>query len=290
MKIGIVYPQIEMRGDPGALAMMGRAAEASGFDHFLMYDHVLGAVHEGRNPPLAGPYDEHDTFHDPFVAFGFLSAITQRIEFFTGVLILPQRQTALVARQATDVDLLSNGRLNLGVGVGWNPVEYDALGQSFTTRGKRLDEQIELLRRFWTGDVIEWQGQFDRVDRAALSPKPKRRIPIFCGGSSAPAFRRAAKMADGFIYGGQSMPSLIEQWRDMQDLLKSEGRTPSDFLAHALIVNERFEAQAVDDAADGLKMWRDAGGSYASIVSLGQGFHEPEQHMDYFNAVAAAAR
>ena len=146
MQIGVVYPQIELRGDPTAVRRIGRAVEDLGFDHLLAYDHVLGAVHADRTPELTGPYTEHDPFHDPFVMFAYLAGITERLRFATGILILPQRQTALVARQAADVDLMSGGRLRLGVGVGWNHVEYQALGQDFHTRGARQEEQIQLLQ------------------------------------------------------------------------------------------------------------------------------------------------
>src|SRR2546426_865561 len=149
-----------------------------------MYDHVAGAVRADREPPLweYGPYDETHPFHDPFVAFGYLAGITKRLEFATGVLVLPQRQTLLVARQAADVDLLSGGRLRLGVGLGWNYVEYEALGQDFRTRGARQEEQIELLRRLFTEPVVDFSGRFDRVDRASLVPKPARPMPIWLGG------------------------------------------------------------------------------------------------------------
>ena len=148
MKIGAVYPQVELRGAPQALHTIALAVEAMGYSHLALYDHVVGASHEDREPPLpAGYYDHLDPFHDPFVAFGYLAAITNRIELITSILILPQRQTVLVAKQATDVDLLSEGRLRLGVGVGWNRVEYAALGQDFHTRGRRLNEQIAYLRR-----------------------------------------------------------------------------------------------------------------------------------------------
>ena len=150
MQIGIVYPQTELGGDPVAVRRIGRAVEELGFDHLLAYEHVLGAVHADRTPQLSGPYNEHHPFHDPFVMFGYLAGITERIGFATGILILPQRQTALVARQATDVDLLSGGRLRLGVGVGWSHVEYEALGQEFATRGARQEEQIQLLRQLFT--------------------------------------------------------------------------------------------------------------------------------------------
>src|SRR3954470_23014129 len=170
MQIGVVYPQIELGGDPAAVRRIGRAVEDLGFDHLLAYDHVLGAVHVDRTPPLTGPYTEHDPFHDPFVMFAYLAGITERIGFATGILILPQRQTALVARQAADVDLLSGGRLRLGVGVGWNYVEYEALGYNFRGRGRRQEEQIDVLRRLFTDPVVDFTGDFHRIDRVSLNP------------------------------------------------------------------------------------------------------------------------
>src|SRR5580692_6796117 len=187
MEIGVAYPQNELRGDPAAVGQFGRAVEDLGFHHILAYDHVLGAVHANRTPPLTGPYTENDPFHDPFVMFAYLAGITERIRFTTGILILPQRPTALVARQAADVDLLSGGRLRLGVGIGWNYVEYEALGQDFRSRGARQEEQIELLRRLFTEPVVDFSGRFDRVDRAAIVPRPARSIPIWLGGSGEAA-------------------------------------------------------------------------------------------------------
>src|SRR3954465_3349948 len=171
MQIGVVYPQTALLGDPSAVREIGLAVERLGFDHLLAYDHVLGAVHADRERPLAGVYSEADPFHDPLVMFGYLAGITERIGFASGVMVLPQRSTALVARQAADVDLLSGGRLRLGVGVGWNYVEYEALGYDFRTRGARQGEQIELLRRLWTEPVVDFSGRFDWVERAALVPK-----------------------------------------------------------------------------------------------------------------------
>ena len=156
MKIGVVYPQTELGGDPIAVRRIGKAVEDMGFDYLLAYDHVLGAEHSDRTPQLPGPYAERDPFHDPFVMFGYLAGITERIAFATGVLVLPQRQTAPVARQAADVDLLSGNRLRLGVGVGWNHVEYEALGQDYRTRGARQEEQIGLLRRLFTEPVVDY--------------------------------------------------------------------------------------------------------------------------------------
>ena len=167
MKIGAVYPQTELRGDPEAVRRIGLAVESLGYDHLLAYDHVVGAVHADREPKLWGPYTEHDPFHDPFVMFAYLAGITERIEFATGAPILPQRQTVLVAKQAADLELLSGGRLRLGVGVGWNYVEYDAVGQDFHTRGRRADEQIGYLRQLWNNEVSSFDGEFDTLERAS---------------------------------------------------------------------------------------------------------------------------
>jgi probable F420-dependent oxidoreductase len=189
MKIGVAYPQIELRGDPVAVREFGIAIEDLGFDHILAYDHVLGAVHADRTPPLTGPYTERDPFHDPFVMFAYLAGITERLQFTTGILVLPQRQTAVVARQATDVDLLSGGRLRLGVGIGWNYVEYEALGQDFHSRGAKQEEQIGLLHQLFSEPVVDFTGRFDRIDRASLLPKPTKPIPIWLGGSGEKALR-----------------------------------------------------------------------------------------------------
>jgi probable F420-dependent oxidoreductase len=229
MEIGVAYPQIELRGDPAAVGEFGRAVEDLGFDHILAYDHVLGAVHANRTPPLTGPYTERDPFHDPFVMFAYLAAITERISFTTGILVLPQRPTALVARQASDVDLLSGGRLRLGVGIGWNYVEYEALGQDFHTRGARQEEQIELLHRLFVEPVVDFSGRFDRIDRAALVPKPTRSIPIWLGGSGEKAFDRAARLADGFIFFGGGTDHAISSWNQIRERVGDLGRPVQDF-------------------------------------------------------------
>jgi probable F420-dependent oxidoreductase len=283
MQIGVVYPQTELRGDPGAVRRIGRGAEDLGFDHLLAYEHVLGAVHAGRTPPLTGPYTEHDPFHDPFVMFGYLAGITERIHFATGVLVLPQRQTALVARQAADVDLLSGGRLRLGVGVGWNHVEYEALGQDFRTRGARQEEQIGLLRRLFTEPVVDFKGRFDRVDRAALVPRPARSIPIWLGGSGDAAFERAARLADGFIFFGGGTRA-IEAWKRMRDRVSALGRPAEDFggdyvaLPGGGLVGLTAEVDA----------WREAGGTHVSVATMGLGLDSADGHLDYLGSVAEA--
>jgi alkanesulfonate monooxygenase SsuD/methylene tetrahydromethanopterin reductase-like flavin-dependent oxidoreductase (luciferase family) len=177
MKAGVVYPQIELGGDPGAVKAFAQAAEDLGYDHIVIYDHVLGAVHAGREPKLTGPYKESDPFHEPLVTYAYLAGVTKKLELATGVIILPQRQTALFAKQAADVDLFSDGRLRLGVGVGWNWVEYDGLEMSghFRRRGKRQEQQIALIRKLWEEHVVDHEDSDHRIDRAGILPRPKGR-------------------------------------------------------------------------------------------------------------------
>ena len=284
MQIGVVYPQTELRGDPSAVRRIGRAIEDLGFDHLLAYDHVLGAVNAGRTPPLTGPYTEHDPFRDPLVMFAHLAGITERIGFATGILVLPQRQKALVARQASDVDLLSGGRLRLGVGVGWNHIEYEALGQDFRTRGARQEEQIGLLRRLFTEPVVDFSGRFHRVDRAALVPKPARPIPIWLGGSGDVAFERAARLADGFIFFGGGIGHAVDAWNRLRDRVDGLGRSVEEFGADYAMLPRG----GVGDLTAQIDAWREAGGTHVSVVTMGLDLDRVDDHIDYLASVAHA--
>jgi probable F420-dependent oxidoreductase len=284
VQIGVVYPQTELRGDPTAVGRFGRAVEDLGFAHLLAYEHVLGAVHANRTPPLTGPYTEHDPFHDPFVMFAYLAGITERIGFATGILVLPQRQTALVARQAADVDLLSGGRLRLGVGVGWNYVEYEALGQDFRTRGARQEEQIELLRRLFTEPVVDFSGRFDRIERAALVPKPARPIPIWLGGHGEAAFDRAARLADGFTFFGGGIDSSVDAWTRLRDRVRSHGRSVEDFGGDYVVL----PPGSVSEVTAEIDAWREAGGTHVSVVTMGRSLASVDAHIDYSASVADA--
>jgi probable F420-dependent oxidoreductase len=286
MQIGVVYPQTELRGDPEAVRRIGKAVEDLGFDHLLAYDHVLGAVRADRTPPLTGPYTEDDPFHDPFVMFGYLAGITERIGFATGILILPQRQTALVARQAADVDLLSGGRLRLGVGVGWNFVEYEALGQDFHTRGARQEEQIGLLRRLFNEPVVDFSGRFDRVDRAALVPRPARTIPIWLGGYGEAAFERAARLADGFMFvGGRGVDQAVDNWTALRGRVRDLGRPADEFGADYLVAPG---AGGVAGLPAQVEAWREAGGTHVSVVTMGRGLDSIDAHIEYIASAATA--
>jgi probable F420-dependent oxidoreductase len=282
MQIGVVYPQTELRGDPIAVRRIGKAVEDLGFDHLLAFDHVLGAVHANRTRKLTGPYTERDPFHDPFVMFGYLAGITERIGFATGILVLPQRQTALVARQAADVDLLSGGRLRLGVGVGWNHVEYEALGQDFHTRGARQEEQITLLRRLFTEPVVDFSGRFDRVDRASLMPKPARSIPIWLGGHGEVAFERASRLADGFIFFGGNSGEVVNEWNRLRDRVGAIGRSVEDFGADWVVLRR----DGIGDLTTEINAWRDAGGTHVSVDTMGRGLDSVDGHIDYLASIA----
>ncbi|MFV8818701.1 LLM class F420-dependent oxidoreductase [Haliea sp. E17] len=282
MQIGVIYPQKELRGDPQAVRLIGLASEAMGFDALVAYDHVLGASHD-REPPLQGPYNEHDPFHDPFVMFAYLAGITERIEFVTGILILPQRQTALVARQAADLDLLSGERFRLGVGIGWNYVEYSALGQDFSTRGKRVGEQVALLRQLWREPLVDFHGEFDRIDRAALLPRPRRQIPVYMGGFVDIALQRAAKIADGFIF-ADGAADAFEQLPRLQSLLQAEQRDGADFGFQC----NMLRAKSAREVADTVCRWQEAGGTHAAINTMGMGFTTADAHLDYLDKVADA--
>ncbi|SDZ49015.1 LLM class F420-dependent oxidoreductase [Herbiconiux ginsengi] len=281
MRLGVAFPQNELGGDPTAFHRFGVAVEQLGYDHILMYDHLVGAVRTGRDPSVPKlAYGEKDTFHDPFVALGYLAAMTERIELVTGVLILPQRQTVLVAKQAADVALLSGDRLRLGVGLGYNPVEYHALGEEFTTRGRRMAEQIPYLRRLWTGEPQSFDGEFDQIDRAAVIPSPVDQIPIWYGGSSEPAFRRAAALADGFIFSYGFRQQAADAWARIQELLHEAGRPVEGFRSLFHLLPEE-PGPSLEASVEALPRIRDLGATDVCFASTKNGLTTVEQHIDF---------
>jgi probable F420-dependent oxidoreductase len=280
MKVGVAYPQTEVAGDPDAVRRYISVAEELGYEYLLAYDHVVKASHD-REPKLNGPYTENHSFHDPFVLFGFAAAVTDRLEFATGVLILPQRQTALVAQQAADVDLLSKERFRLSVGIGWNYVEYAALGQDFRTRAKRIEEQVGLLRQLWTTPLVTFEGRFDSIDRAGINPRPKRRIPIWIGGYTEPAYERGARIGEGFIFAGDAAGCIVG-WQRVQHHLHALGR-PEDGFGRELLA---LTAANPQQAADHLRAWRDAGGTHGCVPSMEKGLGaDIDAHIAYIAEV-----
>jgi len=276
LELGVVYPQTELRGDPEAVRRIGRFAEDTGYDFLLAYDHVVGATHD-REPKLWGPYTEADPFHDPFVLFAYLAGMTQRLTFASGVLILPQRQTVLVAKQAADLDLLSGGRVRLGVGTGWNYVEYDALGQDFASRGRRMDEQIDYLRRLWSEPLVSMEGEFDRIDRGNILPRPTRAIPVWIGGFSEPAFRRGGERGDGFNFAG-SVEHAVEGLARVRHHAARKGR---DLTGFGLDLTA-LRAKTPEDVAATAEAWAAVGGTHLSVCSMRLGLDSVDAHLDFF--------
>lgn len=282
MKVGIVYPQPEIQGDIAAVGTIAGAVEARGFDHLLVYDHVLGVEHANRERELQGPYTDRDSFTDPLAMFAYLAGITEHISFMSGVLILPQRQTALVARQAADIDLLSNERLILGIGLGWNHVECEALGVDFATRGARCSEQIEQLRQLWSGEVVSYDGRFDRAERVRLNPAPRRQIPIWIGGFAPPAIERTGRLADGFIAAGPIDFAL--QARSAVDEARAKHDRAHLEFGHTFMT---IASTSEDDTIAAAEKWREAGGTHVSICSMGQGLGASvSAHVDFIARVA----
>lgn len=277
MKFGVAYPTTEVAGNPDDIRKFIRAAEELGYQHLMAYDHVVKTPHDGREPKLSGPYTEKHSFHDPFVLFGFAAAVTDTLDFVTGVLCLPQRQTALVAQQAADVDLLSRERLRLGVGIGWNHVEFQALGQDFRTRARRTNEQIGLLRQLWAEPVISFDGEFDRIDRAGINPRPRRQIPIWLGGYTEPGYVRGAQFGDGFIFAAPG-PEAVAGWERVKHHLAEFGREQNGYGRELLAIFARNP----QEAANHLRMFRDAGGTHGCIPSMDKGLgNDINAHIDY---------
>jgi probable F420-dependent oxidoreductase len=273
-----------MGGDEGAVRAYGERVEELGFTHVLAYDHVVGAdpeVHRGWR----GPYDVHTTFHEPLVLFGYLAALTT-LELVTGIIILPQRQTVLVAKQAAEVDILTRGRFRLGVGIGWNRVEYEALGKDFSNRGKRIDEQITLLRRLWTEPTVTFDGEYERVPGAGLAPLPMQRpIPVWLGAVVERALRRVGRLADGWFPQIPPGERLDEARAIVSDAAVEAGR---DLDAVGMEGRVGWDGHDVDKLVRQAGRWRDADATHLSVNTMGAGFGSVDDHLAAL-AVAADA-
>jgi probable F420-dependent oxidoreductase len=284
MRIGVVFPQTEIGADPGAVRAYAETVAGLGFSHVLAYDHVLGAD-PGVHAPWHGPYDVHTTFHEPMVLFGHLAAITS-LELVTGIIILPQRQTALVAKQAAEVDLLTGGRFRLGVGLGWNAVEYEALGKDFTNRGRRIEEQVTLMRRLWTEPSVTFAGDFEHVTGAGLAPPPAQRpIPVWFGAQSPRALDRAGRLADGWFPQVPPGPKLDEARAQVESAAVSAGRDPATLGMEGRVSWQPVGAATLVDHAG---RWREAGATHLSVNTMGAGLGPVDGHLAALTQAAAA--
>lgn len=287
MRIGLVFPQTEYGNDPAAVRDYAQTAEALGYSHLLAYDHVLGA-NPDRPGGFSGPYTYRTPFLEPFVLFAYMAALTRSLKFSTAILILPQRQTALVAKQAATLDRLCQGRLRLGVGLGWNPVEYHALGQDFHTRGRRFEEQVELLRRLWTEPLVTFEGQWERVDGAGLNPLPVQQpIPLWFGGSAPPVINRTARLADGWI-APQREPADARPLIDMlHEALEASGRATSAFGIEARMQYAEPDPSRWTSTIDA---WQKLGATHLSLNTMGCGLEKPSDHLAALRHFAEALR
>ncbi len=289
MRIGVVFPQSEIGNDPLVIRDYAQAAEQLGYHHVLVFDHVLGAHpdrFEGRFRP---PYTHQTPFHEPFVLFGYLAAVTTSLELTTGIVILPQRQTALVAKQAAAVDVLSRGRMRLGVGIGWNFVEYEALGENFRNRGRRIEEQIALMRELWTKELVDFDGAHHRVHQAGINPLPVQRpIPVWMGGGVETVLRRAARIADGWFPQFRPGPRATRD-RRAAARLPARSRPPARGLRHRGPDQplEHARRRAGSAALDG---WRDLGATHVSFNTMNAQLASPAAHIEAIRRFMDAAR
>jgi probable F420-dependent oxidoreductase len=277
MKIGVVFPQTEVGADPGGIKDYAQTAESLGFSHILAYDHVIGANTASR-PGWKPPYTHLDSFHEPFVLFGYLAGLTQKVELVTGIIILPQRQTVLVAKQAAALDILSNGRFRLGIGIGWNPVEYEALGENFKNRGSRSEEQIDLLRKLWTQPLVTFDGRWHKVTDAGINPLPVRRpIPIWFGGSDERALRRLARLGDGWFPLMSPDEKCKTTIKKIHSYAKEAGRDPSMMGIEGRI---SYGQGSLETWTRELEAWRKLGATHVSFNTMKAGLNGPGAHIE----------
>lgn len=276
MQLGVIFPQTEIGADPGAVRDYAQAAESLGYEHLLAFDHVLGAD-ASKRASWDRPYQHTDMFHEPFVLFGYLAGVTEKIQLTTGIIILPQRQTALVAKQAAAVDVLSGGRLRLGIGIGWNEVEFEALCQNFHDRGRRSEEQIQLLRALWTEEVVDFHGRYHHVSHAGINPLPVQRpIPIWLGGGAPQVIRRIGRLADGWFPQFQPDSRGRERIVEMKEYTKTAGRDPD-----AVGIEGRISITGGDPDTwrQAAAAWETVGATHLSVNTMRNGLHGPDQHI-----------
>jgi probable F420-dependent oxidoreductase len=285
MHIGIVYPQTEFGDDPIAIKDYAQTVEGLGFSHILAYDHVLGA-NPDRPGGLNGPYTHESAFLEPFTLFSFMAGVTQRVGFTTGIIILPQRQTVLVAKQAACLDVLSGGRLRLGVGLGWNEVEYTALNEDFQNRGRRIEEQVELLRRLWTEPLVNFNGRWHTIPDAGLKPLPiQRPIPIWFGGHADPVLKRVARIGDGWMPNTHTAAGAQGLLDSLDRHLEAAGRSRSTIGIEARL---RVEDRKPETWQQLKTDWQAAGATHLSFNTMGCGFQTPDEHIQVISEFARA--
>lgn len=284
MRIGVTFPQSDLELDAGATREFAQIVEEMGFDHMIAYDHVLGAGRANR-PDWSGFHDENDRFHEVFVLFGFLAAVTSSIELATGILCLPQRQTALVAKQAAEVDHLTGGRFRLGVGVGWNAVEFQGLGADFQTRGRRIEEQIGVLRALWTSPTVEIEGDFHSLPDVGINPLPLQRpIPIWYGSGAEKILDRVVRLADGWIPESRVPDALGPQLELLRAKLEATGRDLDSFGLQARLSLRQGGPDLWREYYD---WYRDNGFTHFCVSTIWSGAATLDEHIEHLRRFCA---
>jgi probable F420-dependent oxidoreductase len=286
MRIGAVFPQTEIGTSAAAIRAYAQAVEAMGYTHILAYDHIVGASTAAYSD-WDGPYTSESPFHEVFVLFGYLAAVTERIELVTGVLVLPRRQATLVAKQAAEVDVLSGGRLRLGVGVGWSAVEFEGLDADFRDRGARCDEQIGVLRALWQEHAISFAGRWHHIEGVGINPLPVRgTIPIWIGGDVQATLRRVARLGDGWFPEMRPNQRARDMLERMREYVNEAGRDPA-----ALGVEARLDLTHWRDEAEWRVFaggWQELGATHLSVNTMGLGLASVAEHIETLRRVKAA--
>lgn len=285
MKYGVVFPQTEFPADPAAIKDFAQTAEDLGYSHILAYDHILGAnpVREGG---WSGPYTYKDPFQEPMILFSYLAGLTKTLEFITGIIILPQRQTALFAKQAATLDMLCQGRLRLGVALGWNEIEYISLNEDFQNRAKRFEEQIAVLRALWTEPLVKFEGKWHHIPDAGINPLPVQQpIPLWFGGHADPVLRRIAKMGDGWLPNYRTAKDGAEALSTLKGYLEKEGRRMEDIGIEPRIRYGNGNKEEWQTIAKG---WQAAGATHLTFITMGAGFTTSQDHIKAIKQFAQA--
>lgn len=275
LTLGAVLPTNEIAADPSAIRDFAQAVEGLGFDHILIYDHVLGADHSVHR--LSGPYSDEHPFHEVFVTLGFIAACTRQLGLATAVLVLPQRQTALVAKQAAQLAVLSDNRFRLGVGSGWNHVEYEVLGENFRNRGRRQEEQIELMRALWANHLVDFDGEFHQVRAAGIEPRPTAPIEVWFGGTHDRQLRRTAKLGDGWFPAGAPNDEAAAMVDTLRGYLRDNGRDPDHF---PMEPQAQFRGGNPELWRSHAQKWEQLGASDISIATMNAGLPDVDAHIE----------
>lgn len=283
VQVGAVFPQTEVGADPNVIRTWVHGVRDLGFEHIIAYDHVLSGNQAAHHPKLVGRYDENSPFHEVFVLFGFIAALAPELEAVTGVLILPQRQTALVAKQAATLDVLTGGKTRIGVGIGWNDIEYEGLNENFRNRARRLEDQIEVLRSLWTSPTVTLNSDWHTITAAGLAPMPVQRpIPIWIGANADPALQRAARVADGFLANSVKLDLAEHQLAVIRAEMERVDRDPASFGIEPRISTANTTPEDWKRSWD---WWHSHGMTHLSINTMGAGYTSTEQHLEGLAAV-----